>query len=198
MRRILSILIVSAALVSCGGKEGGKKLLIMGRGAITANGTDITLKEGAGHAEQEIDLEDKVTDLSVDAGEGKKTMKIPAETGYYILNLKKDTLVGSLQKLGKDLSRADVITQEELKRTIDSLQQLTTGANVKAGGINSFILPNEIKKVSSNVDARVYGPFTGIPASIDPGKDGKDPELYKFYTNTQLRERIATLKKATI
>ena len=197
MRVYVAVVIIGAALVSCN-KAGTKKLLVMGRGTITANENNIVMKDGAGHAEKEIDLEDKQTELNVDAGDGSKLMKMPAETGYYILNLKKDTIIGSEQKLGKDISRTDIVTQEELKHNIDSLEKLVAGANIKAGGANVMILPGQLVKVSSNADAKVYGPFTGIPSEIERGQDGKDPQLFKFYTCLQLKERIARLRKEAI
>jgi hypothetical protein len=197
LKQMFSVLLVSVFFVSCGGNTIERKVLVMGRGEIQANGTNVVLKEGAGHAEQTIDLEGDATELAVETGSGKTNIKVPAGEGYYILNLKKDTLIGSRQLLGSDLNRKGVMTQEELRATIDSLERLTTGANIKEGGLTSIIYPNELKKISSDGDARVYGPFNNIPGAIEPGKDGKEPELYKFYTNTQMRERVTNLKKAT-
>lgn len=168
----------------------------MGRGEIVTNENNITMKEGTGYAEKTIDVKDGTNELAVETSEGKKAIKVPADNGLYILNLKTDTVIGSLQNIGKDLSNR-VMTQEELKVKIDSLEKLTKGANIVSGQ-NYFIKPNEIGKVSSNVDARIFGPFQKIPGRIEPGEDGKAPEIYKFYTNTEIRETIANLKKLSI
>lgn len=168
----------------------------MGRGEIVTNENSITMKEGSGYAEKTIDVKDETGELAVETSEGKKAIKVPADNGFYILNLKTDTIVGSLQNFGKDLSSSKVMTQEELKVKIDSLQQLTKGANI-VNGRNYFIKPNELGKVSSNVDALVFGPFQKIPGSINK-EEGKTPEIYKFYTNTEVRELIANLKKLSI
>ena len=88
--------------------------------------------------------------------------------------------------------------QEELKGIIDSLNLLTTGANVKPENHNYMVLPNKAAKISANPKAKVYGPFTKIPGTLDADEDGKAPEIYKFYTINELREVIANLKKQTI
>ena len=197
MKQLFAILFISIFLVSCG-KGLERKVMVMGRGEIKVNGTNVTVTDGAGHAEETIVLQGDATELSVETATGKTSIKVPGEEGFYILNLKKDTIVGSQQLLGADLSRKGVMTQEELKATIDSLEQLTTGANIKEGGRSVIIYPNQIKKITSNSAANLYGPFNGIPAEIEPTEDGKEPEIFKFYTNTQMRERITNLKKATI
>lgn len=174
-----------------------KKVLIVGRGKITANEKEVTMTDGSGYTEERIELHgDKPTDLSVTTPTGKTTINVPGDAGFYILSLRSDTIVGSEQNMGKDLG-GRTISQEELKVKIDSLTKLTTGANVSAAGHNYFILPNQLAKVSSNMEAEVFGPFTKIPGSIEADKDGKAPEIYKFYTNGEMRELIANLKKMT-
>jgi hypothetical protein len=175
-----------------------KKVLIMGRGAITANGNDITMKEGSGYSEETVEVSgDKAVTWNVTTPAGKTTVNIPEEKGFYVLNLKTDTVVGSQQILGKDLSSSRMISQEELKMKIDSLAKLTAGTNVSPGH-SFFILPNQLVKISSNTDAKIFGPFTKIPGTLEAGKNGKTPELYKFYTNSEMRDLIANLKKMTM
>src|SRR3954454_24528932 len=167
-----------------------KKVLIMGRGQITASGNDITMKDGNGYTEETVEMkEEKAAAWNVTTPTGKTTINIPEEKGLYILNLKTDTIVGSQQNLGQDLA-GRTMTQEELKVKIDSLVKLTTGSNVSAAAHNYFILPNQLVKLSSNLDAHVYGPFNKIPSAIEADKNGSAPEIYKLYTNTGLRELI--------
>ncbi|MCW3113584.1 MAG: hypothetical protein JWR18_1980 [Segetibacter sp.] len=174
-----------------------KKVLIIGRGKITAQDNNITMTNGAGYTEETVEVKgDKAVAWNVTTGTGKTTINIPEEKGFYILNLKTDTIVGSQQNLGQDLG-GRTMTQEELKGKIDSLVKLTTGANVSFGGHNYFILPNQLIKISPNMEAKVYGPFTKIPRSIEADKDGKAPEMYKFYTNTEMRDLITKLTKNT-
>ncbi len=170
----------------------------MGRGAITANGNDITMKDGSGYAEEMAEVSgDKAADWNVTTAAGKTTINIPAEKGFYILNLRNDTIVGSQQIFGTDISSSRTITQEELKGKIDSLTKLTTGANISPNGHNYMILPNQLKKISDNSDSKVFGPFTKIPGTLEADKNGKAPEIYKFYTNNEMRDLIANFKKMT-
>ncbi len=170
----------------------------MGKGTLTARENSVTLKQGSGYAEATVQLtDDKESQLSVDVDGSKKDVAVPAGEGFYMLNLRTDTIVGAKQNIGTDLSSGKVMTQEELKLKIDSLVQLTTGANVKQGGTNFIIAPNQVVKISGNVNARVYGPFTKIPGAIDADPDGKEVELYKFYTNQEMRDLIEKLRKQT-
>jgi hypothetical protein len=195
MKKFCSIVFVAVIAFTACKTEVKKKVMIIGKGDITAEGANITLKGTTGSSDKTIDLGDEAT-LEVNAPSGKNSIPVPKEAGFYILNLRTDTIVGSQQNLGSDLG-GRTITQEELKVKIDSLTQLTTGANIKAGQ-SYLILPNQLIKITDNQAARVFGPFTKIPGSLDADKTGKAPELYKFYTNTEMRELIANLKKMTI
>jgi hypothetical protein len=155
------------------------------------------MKDGAGSAEKETIISSDIKELIVETSSGKNTIAMPAEKGFYILNLKKDTVVGSQLQLGTDLNSNKVMTQEELKVKIDSLIAMTAGANINFKR-NFLIKPGQLLKVSDNSDAGVYGPYKKIPATLDAGKDGKDPEIYKFYTNAEIRDLIKNLKELSI
>ncbi|HEX8462528.1 MAG TPA: hypothetical protein VF623_13905 [Segetibacter sp.] len=175
-----------------------KKVLVVGRGKLAVKDNEITMSNGSGYAEETVDVTgDKEAAYTVTTPSGKTTVTIPAEKGFYILNLKTDTLVGSQQMLGTNISSGHTITQEELKANIDSLTKLTAGQNVSAAAHNYFILPQQVAKISANEEAKVFGPFSKIPATLDAGKDGKAPEIYKFYTNTEMRQLITNFKKMT-
>jgi hypothetical protein len=49
-------------------------------------------------------------------------------------------------------------------------------------------------KISSNPQAKVFGPFTTIPGSFDAGSV---PEIYKFYSINEVRGIIDNLQKMT-
>lgn len=195
MKKLLSIAFAGIVVLTACKTEVKKKVMIIGKGDISAEGANITVKGSSGSSDKTIDLGDE-TALQLSSPSGKNSINVPNEPGFYILNLRTDTIVGSKQNLGSDLA-GRTITQEELKVKIDSLTQLTTGANVKAGS-SYLILPNQLIKITDNKGVKVFGPFTKIPGSLDADENGKAPELYKFYTNTEMRELIANLKKMTI
>lgn len=184
-------------LAACSGGP-SKKVLVMSRGDIDANGTSITVKDGTGYAEKELTLSGsgKTTLNITGAPGGNLNIDVP-EAGYYVLNLRTDTIVGSMQQLGKDLSSNRMISQEELKVKIDSLNQLVHGQNVSAANHNYIVTANQLVKISANTNARVFGPFHKIPSTIEPAPDGKEPELYKFYTNNEMRDLIKNLDAMT-
>lgn len=185
------------SLLSCS-SPATRKVLIIGRGGITVAGNNVTMDDRLGYVEKTVDAEgDKEVAWNVETPAGKRTITIPEEKGFYILNLKTDTIVGSRQNIGTDLV-GGIMTQEDLKLKIDSLTKLVTGSNVSLGGKNYFILPNQLIKISASKEAKVYGPFTKIPASFEADKNGEAPEIYKFYTNTEMRALIVNLKKQTI
>ncbi len=195
MKKLCSIAFAGLLAFTACKTEVKKKIMILSKGDISVEGGNITLKGNSGSSDKTIDLGDE-TALQVSSPSGKNSITVPNEPGFYILNLRTDTIVGSQQNVGNDLG-GRTITQEELKVKIDSLTQLTTGANVKAGR-SYLILPNQLIKITDNKGAKVFGPFTKIPGSLDADENGKAPELYKFYTNTEMRELIVNLKKMTI
>jgi hypothetical protein len=175
-----------------------KKVLVIGRGKISAQENNITMTDGSGYVEETVEIKGSKPVLwNVTTPLGKTTINIPEDKGFYILNLKTDTLVGSQQNIGQDLG-GRTMTQEELKVKIDSLVKLITGSNVSTGGHNYFILPNQLIKISASIDAKLFGPFTKIPGSLEADKNGNAPEIYKFYTNAEMRDLIVRLKKNTM
>lgn len=197
MIKNIFIALVTAGLFSACASEVQKKVLIMGKGDLQVNGNKVTMLKGSGYAEKEVLLTDKTaTEFTVETEAGTQTINIPADKGYYVLNLKADTIAGSLQVFGKDLSNSTVITQEELKVKIDSIANLTMGKNIN-GKTNFMIIPNQVLKISDNTSARVFGPYNKIPSQLEVGPDNKEPEIYKFYTNEGLRELMDNLKKLT-
>jgi hypothetical protein len=183
------------AFTACSPKQ-KKKVMVLSKGDITAEGANVTIKGSSGSADKVVDLADEKT-LQITTPDGKKSINVPAEDGFYVVNLRTDTVVGSRQDLGNDLG-GRTITQEELKVKIDSLNKLTTGANVSEQNHNYIILPGEIKKVTGNTKAQLFAPFNKIPGSLEADENGKAPELYKFYTNGEVRELMGNLKKMTI
>jgi hypothetical protein len=175
-----------------------KKVVIMGRGDIKVEGNKISVSGGSGYVEKAVELrEEGAVTWEVNNAGNNSTVNIPAEPGTYILNLKTDTIVGSRQNIGTDLTASRTITQEEIKEKIDSLTQLTMGTNVSLGGSNYFIIPNQLIKITSNKNGRIFGPYTKIPAALDMDADGKEPEIYKFYTNSEMRGLIKNFKEMT-
>lgn len=197
MKRGLLLLAIPALLVACSGGN-QKKVLVLshdGPQIDEAAGT-ITAKSSKGHAEKEIMLSAEALKVSTLAGDA--TLNLPAK-GYYIANLKNnDTIIGSYVALTTDASQANTrLTQDDLKKRLDSLQQLIQNKNVSAANRNYFIPPNTATKITDNVDATIIAPYhtiSGIPAATD----GKVPEVYRFFTINELRETINNLQKLTV
>lgn len=165
-----------------------KKVLIMASGKITVEGNKINATEGTTHNEQEVTVkEDKIV---INSSMGTKELPVDAP-GLYILNIKNDTIVGSYQHIGTDNS-VKRLTQDDLKRSIDSLELLMTGANATAANRNYCIPPGKMALITGNTNAQVIGPYLKMPGSFE---GGKEYELYKFYTNKEVRETIEKLKK---
>jgi hypothetical protein len=192
MQKILAPFCLAAMtlLASCG----GKKILIYASTDkdIQADETQktITVADGTGHQEKEMDLGGGAATLNVQSPLGKFTLDA-SENGLYIINLESDTVVGSYQHVGADNGQAK-ITQEALKQKLDSLNKLILGQNISAAARNYFIPPGKMVRITSETKAKVFGPFVTIPSDFDAGSV---PEVYKFYTNTEVREIIANLSK---
>jgi hypothetical protein len=66
--------------------------------------------------------------------------------------------------------------------------------NISEANRNYFIAPGKLVRITAETKAKVFGPFTTIPGGFDAGSV---PEIYKFYTLSEIREIIANLQKMT-
>ena len=83
------------------------------------------------------------------------------------------------------------LTQEDLVKKIDSLEQLMAGKNISAQSRNFCIAPGTITRISENTQAQIIGPFLKMPSSFE---GGKEYEIYKFSTNKEVHELVQKLK----
>ena len=175
-------------LISC--KSHQKKILVYANSNIQVDESqkNITVEEGISQVEKELSFSgsDPVI-LNITGPGGKYTLEAK-EDGYWIANLKSDTVLGSLQHTGN--SAHTRITQDELKHQLDSLNQLVRRINVSAQSKNYFILPATIEKISDNTSVKVFGPFTSIPNDFDAGSAS---EIYKFCNISEVNEIIRKL-----
>jgi hypothetical protein len=179
-------------LAACGNQQ-KRKLLVLGRGSVTITGQNIDVSGGSNADQKEIEIPPtgKFT-YNVSSPTGKSTIEIN-DSGYYILNLRPDTVVGSHRIEGRDYNNPNPITIEQTKRIIDSLQQLAQGLNVSEANQNYFITPGKLQRITTHTDrVFVYGPYHLIPNQLEPGA-----EIYKFFSSQENREAIDNLIKIT-
>jgi hypothetical protein len=187
MKKILTGALASATILFTACSGGGKEVLVMASGSITLGENSVTIEPGTRHNEETLRVTDDV--ITVNGPQGTKEMPV-TEAGLYILNLKTDTIVGSYQRVGEGMGETK-ITQEMLKKRVDSLNQLMVGSNVNATSRNFFLPPGEMTKISENVNAQVIGPFLKMPTTFE---GGKEHEIYKFYTNKEMKELVDKLQ----
>jgi hypothetical protein len=195
MKKIIAFAIIVSS-VACSSTQ--KKVLVYAKGTATVNEATKTISasDGAGSDEKTLLLTDKEkTTINIETTNGKATIDIP-ENGYYVVNAKQDTIVGSYQKYGEVKTTKTLMTQAFLKQSIDSLEHLIQGKNISAANRNYFILPMTAVKVTTNMDAFIVGPFHQM-TSIEK-VEGKQPEVYRFYSVKEIRETINNLVKLTI
>jgi len=175
-----------------------KKILVVmkGGGTADADSKTIVLKDGGGTEEKTIQLNsaDKIT-LTIQKEDGKSTVDI-SDDGYYLLNGKNDTIIGSFQKYGVPTGSYTTVSQDALKRDIDSLQLLITNNNVSPANRNYFILPYQAAKITNNLEAFMVTPYHRM-TSIEKVGD-KDPEVYRFWSIKEVRETLEKLKAMTV
>lgn len=192
MRFLLFASIV--CLAACKGHQ--KKVLVYASDKISVDNTQkhITIANGFGttHDEQELDFStaDPVT-LDVESPQGKYSVTIP-DDGLYIANLKTDTVVGSRQHVGTEGGEETHISQDDLKKKLDSLNRLIMDQNVSDANQNYFIAPRQAVRITTETKAKIFGPYTTIPGGFDAGSV---PAIYKFYSMPEMREIIAKLEK---
>jgi hypothetical protein len=187
--KFISAIALFALFTSCASH--GKKVLIYASNDIQVDESQksITVAEGTTHHEKLLEFSgsDPVT-INIQSPSGKFTLQAN-DDGFYIANLKPDTVVGSLQHVGADNGTVK-ISSESLQARIDSLRKLIADSNVSAANKNYFIKPNTIAKITDNTKAKIFGPFTTIPSGFDAASV---PEIYKFYAVKEEREIIDKL-----
>jgi len=186
---------LATAICLAGCASHSKHILLYASSDIQVDNSQqqITVTDGTTQVEKELVFSgsDPVT-LNITGPSGKYSLSVSGD-GYFVANLKTDTVVGSYQHVGMGEGEGK-ITQDQLVRRIDSLKQLIAGLNISPAARNYFLPPGKFVKVSDRPDVKVFGPFTSIPAAFDAGSV---PELYKFYTNKEVREIIAKLEPMT-
>lgn len=193
------VVLVAFLFTACSKNE--KKIMVISKGKAKVDVTNktIAVKDGPGSEEAEMlyNTADKIV-LKVTSEDKEVAIDIP-ENGYYILNTKNDTLIGSYQnytEVGTPADTSKMITQEMIQKSIDSLIALTEGKNISVANKNYYVLPFTAVKVTSNVNAFIVGPFHNI-TTLE--KDGdKIPEVYRFFSIKEIREKIEKQKAMTI
>lgn len=200
MKFNLSLIAVAlVTLTACSSNE--KKIMVLSKGDakvdLTAKTIEVTNGAGSGETEMLYNTADKVV-LKVKENDKVVEIEIP-ENGYYILNTKQDTIIGSYQnytsvEAANDTSK--LITQEMIKKSIDSLIALTEGKNISAANRNYYIPPYTAIKVTSNTKAFIVGPYHNMTTIQKEGD--QEPEVYRFYSIKQIREKIEKQKALTV
>lgn len=183
-------LLLSAILFLGACSSHQKKILLYANSKIQVDESqkNITVMDGTTQIEQELNFTtgDPVA-LNITSPQGHYTLEAK-EDGLYLANLKKDTVVGSMQHTGD--TKHTRITQDELKTQLDSLKKLVRGENISAAAKNYFIAPGKMEKISNFINAKIFGPFTPVPSAFDAGSV---PEIYKFYNLSEENEIISKL-----
>jgi hypothetical protein len=187
-------LLMGILLLSACSSGGGKKVIVMSSGKINVDSKDpkvVHFEPGTQHNELELTVGTDDKAVTVKSANGDKTYDIP-DDGLYLLNLKSDTLIGSIVNYGAS-GVPPSITGDQLQHIIDSTKLLLTGQNVSDEKKTYFMLPNSVKKITTNLNAQFLNPYKGIPYKVELDKDGNAPEMYKFSTVKQKRESLEEL-----
>jgi hypothetical protein len=193
MKKLAACLSVIVLLASC--SAGSKKVVIISQGTADVNTDDRTIiAKGSGHEEKTVLFyESGSMDLTLSSQAGNTTVTLP-EDGVYFLNLKKDTIVGSFVNYTAPKTEGKRISDDELRASIDSLQQIVSG-NVSKEKRTFFILPNQAVKITGNENATIITPFHRM-TSMEV-KEGETPEVYRFYPIAEVRATLEKLKGFT-
>lgn len=193
MKKILFFGLALVLFASCK----SKKMIVMSKGEADINleAKTITAKDGGGHEEKAVTLGSGKMAFKMNTPAGEATVELE-ENGLYVVNVKNDTIIGGYQSYSDPKVSQQVITQEKLKQQIDSLQLLSEAKNVSAANRNFFILPNHAVKITDNTEALVVGPYHRMRSAEKV--DGKDPEVYRFYSIKEIREIIGKLQALTV
>lgn len=195
MKNLFAFVVLVMLLTACSSND--KTIVVMSKGTadIDLNGGTIKATNGAGHEEKTVNINNKKVSFKLSTPAGDATVDL-LENGLYIINVKNDTIIGSYQQYSSANKVQATITQENLKQKIDSLQLLSEGKNVSAANRNYFILPNQAAFISANKNAAIVGPYHQMRSAEKI--NGKEPEIYRFYSIKEIREMIVKLQALTV
>ncbi len=168
--------------------------MIVASGSFKVDGNTITVDPSLTHNEQVADFSGGKVTITVKTTSGTTKTFDLTDNGSYLLNLQNDTLIGGIVNYGST-ERPGSIGADQLNHIIDSTKQLIAGQNASDERKTYFVPPFTIKKVSAQDNAKIIGSFNGIPHDNDADGSGKAPEVYKFFTTKQKREKIEELEK---
>lgn len=193
MKHLIACFAAIVLLVSCS----DKKMVVMSKGPAEVNTDTKTIKAGdeAGHELKEITLGGGKMVFKLTTPAGEATVEL-LENGLYVVNVKNDTIIGSYVKYSDPRLAQNSISQEALRKQIDSLHLLSEGRNVSEANRNFFILPNKAVKISNNTQSMIVGPYHRMTSAEKI--DGKNPEVYRFYSIKEIREMIVKLEALTV
>lgn len=187
-KRILTIAALASIFTAC--TQHAKKVVIAYKGKTEINeiAKTINVRDGAGGGDKELTFSgsDKVI-YTLENGAEKKSLEMP-DDGYYFINARPDTLIGSFQNFGALQKESKMVTQDMVLNSIDSLKNLVANKNISEANKNFFILPYTITKLTPNAKAVIIAPFHQI--STLEQVDGKAPEVYQFWTINEIRTKI--------
>ena len=195
MKQFIFCLCLSILFVACSDEH--KTIVVMSKGNadIDLNAGTIKSKDGSGHVEKLLNIDSKKVSFKLSTPAGEATVEM-MDNGLYVINVKNDTIIGSYQKYTSATLAQNVITQESLKQKIDSLKLLVEGKNISVANRNYFILPNQAIRISSNHLSEVVGPYHQMRTAEKV--NGKEPEIYRFYSIKEIREMIVKLQALTV
>ena len=194
--KLTTLFLAAILLASCSNSV--KKIVIFGRGSIDVNpnAKTITVQDDGPAVDYTTEFRlPSALNLTIKKTSGDVPVTVAAN-GLYLVNAKKDTVIGSYQNYDAKRAAGKQISQDELKGMIDSLIQLTKNQNVSAANRNFFVLPFTAVKITDNADATIIPPFKQMPLVEQSGN--KIPEVYRFYNISEIRETIAKLQELTV
>jgi hypothetical protein len=194
MKKLIPIVIITCFCIACSNNHKTVVVMSKGKAAIDLNAKTIKATDGSGHEEKTLDINSAEISFKLNTPAGEATVDMK-ENGLYVINVKNDTIIGSYQKYSSTSEANKTMTQEKLKQNIDSLKLLVEGKNISSANRNFFIVPNQAAKITENKDAQIVGPYHQMRSA--ERIDGKDPEIYRFYSIKEIREMIIKLESLT-
>ena len=193
MKQLTFSLLALTLLASCSSSIKRVYVLSKGPAVVDEAAKTISAKDGTGHEEKVVNYTDASVNLQLDAPAGKTAVTL-TDKGLYVLNVKNDTIIGALQNYTAPKLQQNLLTQDDLKMKIDSLQQLVAG-KIASKEKNFFILPNQAVKITENLEAIIVTPYHQMRSAEKV--DGQAPEVYRFYSIREIRETIGKLEALT-